>query len=183
MAHSDHRRPLRSLFCQSAIVGTRAVSLVVSDPDDHLLHLSQIPQQILFVVAPAREASTSEDEDKQTCSKTAHSQVNDRIADQLAWPVPCHLPTALNANHLLDSLRLIKLYIRLRCPSPEREDCRVLEQQQRVMVAADTAAAASFRDDDSEEEEEEFEEVVKEITFRHTKIKNAIEWRRFLSGG
>jgi hypothetical protein len=27
------------------------------------------------------------------------------------------------------------------------------------------------------------EEVVKEITFRHTKIKNAIEWRRFLSGG
>jgi len=27
------------------------------------------------------------------------------------------------------------------------------------------------------------DEVVKEITFRHTKIKNAIEWRRFLSGG
>ena len=27
------------------------------------------------------------------------------------------------------------------------------------------------------------EEVVKEITFRPTKIKNAIEWRRFLSGG
>ena len=27
------------------------------------------------------------------------------------------------------------------------------------------------------------EEVVKDITFRHTKIKNAIEWRRFLSGG
>ena len=29
---------------------------------------------------------------------------------------------------------------------------------------------------------EYLEEVVKEITFRHTKIKNAIEWRRFLSG-
>ena len=26
---------------------------------------------------------------------------------------------------------------------------------------------------------EYLEEVVKEITFRHTKIKNAIEWRRF----
>ena len=30
---------------------------------------------------------------------------------------------------------------------------------------------------------EYLEDVVKEITFRHTKIKNAIEWRRFLSGG
>ena len=27
------------------------------------------------------------------------------------------------------------------------------------------------------------EDVVKEITFRHIKIKNAIDWRRFLSGG
>ena len=27
---------------------------------------------------------------------------------------------------------------------------------------------------------EYLEEVVKEITFRHTKIKNAIEWRKFL---
>ena len=35
----------------------------------------------------------------------------------------------------------------------------------------------------SSENVDYLEEVVKEITFRHTKIKNAIEWRRFLSGG
>ena len=61
-------------------------------------------------------------------------------------------------------------------------DLKVLKQDLHIYTDSDEDLIAKKRRSSTKSKVSMLEAVVKEITFRHNKIRNAIDWKRFLAG-